>query len=249
MQFEAAERYVFGFEGWGSGDVDETDYLAGKVDGRSARHQPVEEGGMNENPRPTKRRRQASEKEPTIANVINKPLVQDHAQRPVALPQTASVDMDSLLQAEIADENTNGLLSYVHDVEKKQKKHHNLPNAFQDRLPRYQEPPKDHHVMPGNSAFTAVNGIASSLSAGSQVQQKVWPPMASKEIRVGAPVQSPKDGERQPPFIDTLPKSKQRQIFGLISGIQGGIDHLQKQLRTLQASLGIEVELKEEKAV
>jgi hypothetical protein len=40
-------------------------------------------------------------------------------------------------------------------------------------------------------------------------------------------------------MIDTLPKAKQRQIFSVISGLQGGIDHLQKQLDALKALLGI----------
>lgn len=39
--------------------------------------------------------------------------------------------------------------------------------------------------------------------------------------------------------IDTLPKGKQRQVYGLISGIQGGIDHLQRELNLLKNALGI----------
>lgn len=44
------------------------------------------------------------------------------------------------------------------------------------------------------------------------------------------------------PLIDTLPKSKQRQIYALMSGLQGGIDNLQKQMNTLQAVFGIDTE-------
>lgn len=40
-------------------------------------------------------------------------------------------------------------------------------------------------------------------------------------------------------MIDTLPKAKQRQIYSVVSGMQGGIDHLEKQLSTLKALLGI----------
>ncbi|TQS36120.1 hypothetical protein Golomagni_03440 [Golovinomyces magnicellulatus] len=40
-------------------------------------------------------------------------------------------------------------------------------------------------------------------------------------------------------IIDTLPKGKQRQVYGLISGIQGGIDHLQRELNLLKNALGI----------
>jgi hypothetical protein len=56
------------------------------------------------------------------------------------------------------------------------------------------------------------------------------------------------DGGQAVPLIDTFAKPKQRQIFGLISGIQGGIDHLQKQLDLLQRSLGLESEKKDQTA-
>lgn len=41
------------------------------------------------------------------------------------------------------------------------------------------------------------------------------------------------------PLIDTLPKGKQRQVYGLVSGIQGGLDHLQRELNSLKRALGI----------
>ncbi|RKF82984.1 hypothetical protein GcM3_018036 [Golovinomyces cichoracearum] len=40
-------------------------------------------------------------------------------------------------------------------------------------------------------------------------------------------------------IIDTLPKGKQRQVYSLISGIQGGINHLQRELNLLKNALGI----------
>lgn len=42
------------------------------------------------------------------------------------------------------------------------------------------------------------------------------------------------------PLIDTLPKNKQRQIYSLVSGLQGGIGHLQKELDMLKKALGID---------
>jgi hypothetical protein len=48
--------------------------------------------------------------------------------------------------------------------------------------------------------------------------------------------------EASAPIIDTFPKPKQRQIYAIVSGIQGGIDHLQKQLDALKTMLGIEAE-------
>jgi hypothetical protein len=54
---------------------------------------------------------------------------------------------------------------------------------------------------------------------------------------------------RDTPLIDTLPRKKQNQIYGIIGGLQSGIkscqaqaDSMQKQLNTLQTLLGIEVE-------
>lgn len=41
-------------------------------------------------------------------------------------------------------------------------------------------------------------------------------------------------------LIDTMPKHKQRQVYGLVSGLQGGIEHLQKELNSLKRALGID---------
>jgi hypothetical protein len=43
-------------------------------------------------------------------------------------------------------------------------------------------------------------------------------------------------------LIDTFPKSKQRQVYGLVSGLQGGIENLQRELDTLKRALGIDDE-------
>lgn len=40
-------------------------------------------------------------------------------------------------------------------------------------------------------------------------------------------------------LIDALPKHKQRQVYGLVSGLQGGIEHLQRELNSLKKALGI----------
>jgi hypothetical protein len=50
---------------------------------------------------------------------------------------------------------------------------------------------------------------------------------------------SPNDDE-SPALIDTLPKNKQRHLYGLISGLQGGIQHLQSELDALKKAFGIE---------
>ena len=43
-------------------------------------------------------------------------------------------------------------------------------------------------------------------------------------------------------LIDMLPKNKQRQVYGLVSGLQGGIEHLQRELDSLKRALGIDDE-------
>lgn len=43
-------------------------------------------------------------------------------------------------------------------------------------------------------------------------------------------------------LIDTLPKSKQRQVYGLVSGLQTGIQGLQRDLDSLKKALGIDEE-------
>ena len=48
--------------------------------------------------------------------------------------------------------------------------------------------------------------------------------------------------ERSGALIDILPKSKQRQVYGLISGLQGGIENLQRELDSLKKVLGIDDE-------
>lgn len=45
------------------------------------------------------------------------------------------------------------------------------------------------------------------------------------------------------PLIDTFSKTEQRQVYGLIHGLQGGIDALNKQLGTLKGLLGIDDEV------
>ena len=211
---------------------------------------------MNENPnsRSKKRRRKTSEREPAIANIINHPqvLAQERSHYPAATvssPQTVSPEIDSSLRAE-APEEKNGLLGYVHDMEKKQKRYLSLPNGFHDSAPRFQEPSRDvPHQAGGFGGFTPVNGASRSVNGGHQAPQAGsldwWAQPVNGNLPVGAPMQSSIDGGHSVHLIDTLPKIKQRKIFGLISGIQGGIDHLQKQLNLLQASLGIEIEGRE----
>ncbi|PQE31299.1 hypothetical protein CJF32_00001903 [Rutstroemia sp. NJR-2017a WRK4] len=49
-----------------------------------------------------------------------------------------------------------------------------------------------------------------------------------------------KEGTPPTSLMEILPKNKQRHIYGIISGIQGGIDHLNRELDALKKVLGID---------
>lgn len=42
------------------------------------------------------------------------------------------------------------------------------------------------------------------------------------------------------PLIDSLPKNKQRQVYGALSGMQRGIEHLQREIDSFKRTMGIE---------
>ena len=46
-------------------------------------------------------------------------------------------------------------------------------------------------------------------------------------------------GESKSP-MEKMSKGRQRQIYGLVSGLQGGIDHLQRELEGLKRAIGID---------
>lgn len=52
---------------------------------------------------------------------------------------------------------------------------------------------------------------------------------------------TPKE-ESSSALIDILPRTKQRQVYGLVSGLQGGIQQLQRELDLLKKALGIDDE-------
>lgn len=137
-------------------------------------------------------------------------------------PQTNSPDEESLLQAQIADDESSALLEYV---QKKGRKHSNREHFSNSA----QQPDVQAVAEATWRNVTVHSGYNTGLSHALPVMATPAPP----------------DGAvRDPPvsLIDSLPRAKQQQIYKLLSGIQGGIDHLQKQLTLLQSSLGIDIE-------
>ena len=168
-----------------------------------------------------------------------------HAVSPQAT--SPSTDLDTLLQNEIAREQSSG----HHDViqtKRKQCKPHNpsQPNVARARGPLIGTAPSPYSKEARKYAIEA-----SSPRDPNTLPTERHRPVLHALVEEKKPV-TPGFGTLQEfsgysktastPMIDTLPKAKQRQIFSVISGLQGGIDHLKKQLDALKALLGIDDE-------
>jgi hypothetical protein len=89
---------------------------------------------------------------------------------------------------------------------------------------------------PPHQRFTTNNGVfeSPSNSVGRTVQPERREPLRHEEI-------IPKE-ESSAALIDRLPKNQQRKVYGLVSGLQGGIQQLQRELDLLKKALGIDEE-------
>lgn len=166
----------------------------------------------------------------------------------VGSPQATSpgtADLDTLLQIEIAREQSSGQHDVIH-TEKKQYKPHNpsQPNVARARGPLIGAAPSPY----SNEARKTTADASSArdpvplpterhrpaLHALAEEKKSVTPGSAApQEFSAYSKIPSTS-------MIDALPKAKQRQIYSLLIGLQGGIDHLQKQLDALKALLGID---------
>lgn len=92
-----------------------------------------------------------------------------------------------------------------------------------------------------------------SLSPSTQLLQPFEPDVQEKpqkSVQASSAKTNPRSRQTQPPdtpLIDTLSRKKQKQIYGIIGGLQSGIrscqqqaESMQKQLNMLQEALGIE---------
>ncbi len=166
----------------------------------------------------------------------------------VGSPQPVSPDLDTLLQAEIAREQSSGQHDMILHTEKKHYKQQSpsQPNVAMARRPLIGADPTPH----SKEARKFITHAASPRHTAPIPTERIWPvhhPLAEEKRSVtpGSATLQEFSGHSKiasTPMIDTLPKAKQRQIFSVISGLQGGIDHLQKQLDALKALLGIDVE-------
>ncbi|KHJ31855.1 hypothetical protein EV44_g4530 [Erysiphe necator] len=100
----------------------------------------------------------------------------------------------------------------------------------------------DRHTDPKSVAnVNSHSELSRNWSSITQIQgEKTTNGFAPQSNRSTEENNVPCEIEQKIVIIDTLPKAKQRQVYGLISGIQGGIDHLQCELNSLKNALGID---------
>jgi hypothetical protein len=197
-----------------------------------------------ENPKPSKKRkRRSAPSQMQLAAETSHSRSYPH----VGSPQPVSPDLDTLLQAEIAREQSSGQHDIIPHMEKK---HYKQYNSSQPNVARARGPLIGAASSPySNEARKLITDISNPRDAAPGPNERFWPVhhdlVEEKSVTPGSATLQELPGNSKTastPMIDTLPKAKQRQIFSVISGLQGGIDHLQKQLDALKALLGIDVE-------
>lgn len=157
-------------------------------------------------------------------------------------PEPESPDLDTLLQAEIAREHASGPPENVLAVEKRAPRPrsavpHTAPEASGSRTwtPANQPLTDNQGALPNVSRSRDAAPVTAARWAAIKDPQPMTPgssivPEYTGQGAVGAAL------------IDTFPKTKQRHIYGVIGGLESGIDHLNAQVISLKALLGIDVD-------
>jgi hypothetical protein len=169
-----------------------------------------------ENPKPARKRK----KRPPESLVDD--VYADPATR-VGSTLAETMDLDTLLQAEIAREQDD-----INESRTRQKRRRTSHVAASN---------DSAHPTVADS-FLPINVIVASKD---QIPINTIQP-ARQRSELAAPFQGRSDSLQGPsmPIIDTFPKAKQKLIYGYISGISNGIKHLQNELDSLKAVLGID---------
>ena len=161
-----------------------------------------------------------------------------------------SPDLDTLLQAQIARDELAGPLERAHPIGIQQKKEEIPRGSFQSLVPDANPPQSLHAANPNTSSISPRHRSTDLLPSQDNLTDPVKKFRAVYSsvkgnftpINAAHPDWSYDIGTRSIPLIETLPKEKQRQIYAIISGIQGGIYHLQEQLNALQELLCIDLD-------
>lgn len=93
--------------------------------------------------------------------------------------------------------------------------------------------------QPGSRPPAAFTPISTPVSAPISAPTLAPAPAPAPAPAAAPRYESIRSDRATIPVIDSFPKAKQRQIYSVVSGLQGGIDHLEKQLGSLKALLGI----------
>ncbi|CAG8973362.1 hypothetical protein HYALB_00000125 [Hymenoscyphus albidus] len=165
--------------------------------------------------------------------------------------QQVSPDMDRLIQAEIARDESSIPHPPGPQGEKRQKPESFLPSPEDmtrgNPIPaggplREIQPPS---APPPPQAWTAANNPPNSTASQpiNYIRQMYQPPMQSGPS-AALPPSAPPQNVRQSPSVplNNLPRPKQLHVLGLLTGLQGNIDNLQSQLNTLKTALGIDLD-------
>jgi len=173
-------------------------------------------------------------------NPYQTPEISAVAKTPVEQLEPGSPDMDSILQAEIAQQEGEEEPEYIQSAEKKETiVYHSNPaqNTF------VKVNGSSGATKPYQSIYSA-NVLSLDINTPVSAAPSVHPgkhsdhPVAS----AGSTLATSAHGLSAPHLIDDFPKSKQREIYAITSGIQGGIENLQNQLDLLRGALGIDYE-------
>lgn len=148
-----------------------------------------------------------------------------------------SHDLDTMLQAQIAREEEDGEPEYGMPIERLAPQarfpaHVALPIAAQSTWASVNQP-----------SFTESGPMPNVSRSRDAAPITVAKPVTNKEPRsLGSATLSDSvgPGSTSPPLIDTLSKAKQRQIYGVIAGLESGIEQLNGQVVSLKALLGID---------
>ncbi|PVH82697.1 hypothetical protein DL98DRAFT_513790 [Cadophora sp. DSE1049] len=214
---------------------------SGMADGRALRyhaddpesyiHIAAEQGN-----KPSKKRKRSSV--PGSAQQIAQAKPYTSIYSSLDIPRSTSPDLDMLLQAEIAREQSEEPDSPVRvDIQPSQRP--SQPNVARPRGPAkataapspyqfYSENQRSNPapLPPRDAAPMSQTGNETSTSFSA-----TWQNSSSNNTK--GPSLS---------IIDSLPRAKQRELYGIISQCQGGIDNLQRQLSSLKSFLGIDDE-------
>ncbi|KAI6716572.1 hypothetical protein JHW43_000831 [Diplocarpon mali] len=144
-----------------------------------------------------------------------------------------SLDLDMRLQADIAREQSPMDPDPDSELEAYVKRRQSQPNVARPRGPSKSTVPcfQKYNEEHGSGTLPDLSGATNHMR-----RVETSTPMSA----AGGSNTYCRDERLQ--VIDTLPRATRRQVYSIISGLQGSIDHLQKQLDALKRLMGMNEE-------